>query len=77
MPETFANSGYPDQDMELSVVHELLHLHMETFFPDKSQNHDKYVEAERSIELIAQTLVSQQREIRHLSKTTINSLKGG
>lgn len=53
------NDCFP-YDMELVLVHELLHLHFAVLWPDNGAEEE--TEGEQSIEFIAKTLVQLKRE---------------
>ena len=59
-PETYGCAVAPEQDMELVIVHELLHLHSHRFFPEDGSV--VFADAEFGINAIAGALVGLARE---------------
>lgn len=51
-----------EYDLEATVIHELLHLHIETFAP-RDQESPEYRDMEQAVELIAQALVALKRRV--------------
>ena len=55
-------SSYEKQDMHWTLVHELLHLHVDLFMPKRSETPQEFKFAERALNTIAKTLVKGYRE---------------
>lgn len=49
-------------DQELVLVHELLHLHFASFWPDKGYDDPECIAMEQAIEFTAQALVALKRK---------------
>jgi hypothetical protein len=62
---------YQPQDMLRTLIHELLHLHVESFMPDdKPESREKHIAAECALNLIAGALAAQRRELWKLQNAT-------
>ena len=59
-PMDYPVSRFP-QDMEITLVHELLHLHFAPFEPEKDDGLDHHI-MEHTICILAETLVGLKRE---------------
>ena len=54
-PETYASNVRPEQDMLQSLIHELLHIHGRSFFP-QDLNAQEHVECEFMLNAVADAL---------------------
>lgn len=72
-PLDYPESRFP-QDMEATLVHELLHLHFAPFEPEKDDGLDHRI-MEHVICILSETLVALKRE-NTLCKDNINDLIG-
>ncbi|MBR3241182.1 MAG: hypothetical protein IKF90_00595 [Parasporobacterium sp.] len=72
-PLDYPKSRFP-QDMEATLVHELLHLHFAPFEPEKDDGLDHHI-MEHTICILSETLVALKRE-NTLCKDNFNDLIG-
>jgi hypothetical protein len=66
-PIDYPDDVVVDQDVERTVVHELLHLHFAPFMEDYKPDDLEHIAKEQAIETIAKTLVNLKRETEAVS----------
>lgn len=60
-PVDYPPDAIEPQDEELTLVHELMHLHFAPFWTDKGEDDPERIAMEQAIELTAQALVRLKR----------------